>query len=466
MIQVGDHKPVAIDDEQQRISHSAAVEEVNQQDLKEDDRNDRLVINEMVGREDTASMKDNDGQTTQLGNNDGLGITTVASSEDESSVGPSKVHKSGKRISRIEDSVEALDALEEEIEKIGGLMPEPAEVQSIKTKKQTTRSPNTLNVKPKTPLNAGNRTNMAAKPANKGPATGDRLAKSRPPTQPASNRKTNPLPGRGMGSKREMTAKKENAVPKAASASTQAVHKRVSSIHKPPFQPAKSTKPPTRATFELPGDAISRKLKEQREERLKREEEENPKRHVFKARPIRRSEAPEVRLTAAAKARLSIARGETLHPAATKFEAPKPWLSVTPGSVAPAGANKRHSSLSVAKRSSHPPPPRPSTGVTRAPSLRASCNNRIPSVANASRSAPTAEDLAHQKVKGKEVFGRTKMELQEREQAKKDKEEAAKKARAEAAERGRIASRAWAEQQKLRKQEAEKAKNKPKMVEA
>lgn len=54
-------------------------------------------------------------------------------------------------------------------------------------------------------------------------------------------------------------------------------------------------------------------------------------------------------------------------------------------------------------------------------------------------------------MRGKEVFNRVRVEQDERDRIKRDKEEAAKKARAEAAERGRLASREWAERQKLKK---------------
>ena len=73
------------------------------------------------------------------------------------------------------------------------------------------------------------------------------------------------------------------------------------------------------------------------------------------------------------------------------------------------------------------------------------------SVSGEPRSAPTAEDLANQKVKGKEAFTRPMNEIAAREKERKEKEEAAKKARIEAAERGRIASREWAEKQKAKK---------------
>ena len=56
------------------------------------------------------------------------------------------------------------------------------------------------------------------------------------------------------------------------------------------------------------------------------------------------------------------------------------------------------------------------------------------------------------------MFNRNRVGLDERERARKEKEEAARKARAEAAERGRIASREWAEKQRMKKVAMEKEK--------
>jgi hypothetical protein len=63
-----------------------------------------------------------------------------------------------------------------------------------------------------------------------------------------------------------------------------------------------------------------------------------------------------------------------------------------------------------------------------------------------------------QKIKGKEVFNRDRMEKENKDRERKDKEEAAKQARAQAAERGRIASREWAEKQRKKMMDAVKAK--------
>ena len=388
------------------------------------------------------------------------------SNKDDSFVEQIKTRTPSKRISRIEDSVEALDALEEEIEKVGDLIPASADglQPPIKARKQadsqtasldkefsgSVRTKKSMGVQKKIGIG---RPSTALGPATSNPSAGATNTRARPSTSLALQ-KTD-MASQGPGSTRSVAQPTPQAVLK----------KRISSVHKAPFQPVKSTKPPTRANFELPGDAIARKLKEQREERLKREEEETPKPRAFRARPIRLSHAPEVKLTAATKARLSMAKGGTINRTGPSngFGNPKPVAR--PGPMTTASPNKRLSTLSAAKRSTQPTEDgltqifvNGSARLTRGPSLNSSDTIRAPSALGADRPAPTAEESAHQKLKGKEVFGRTKVEIMEREKAKKEKEDAARKARADAAEHGRIASRKWAEKQKARRLEAGKVK--------
>jgi len=382
-------------------------------------------------------------------------------SKDDSFVQQFKTGSPSKRISRIEDSVEALDVLEEEIEKVGGLIPTTTDnLQSpVKVKKDAKSLSKAIEKKPSSSLRGKNGTAAPFKSSAKQPSTGMRPAASRPSIQPTAKKIITPKSN--LSPKKPEFDSKSPAPVHAAGAppSLASMKKRVSSVHKAPFQPTKSTKPPTRASFELPGDAVARKLKEQREERQKREEEEKPKQHVFKARPVRVSHAPEVKLTTATKLRLSMAKGASAILTTSTEGLPNAKPGVRTGSLAPKGENKRLSRLTVAKRTTTVKTlANSSARVTRGPSLNPlGTGYRNPSASGAPRAAPTAKDLAHQKVKGKEIFGRSKVEIQEREKAKKEKEEAAKKARIDAAERGRVASREWAEKQKSRKMEAEKA---------
>ncbi|KAL6715091.1 hypothetical protein ACLMJK_007352 [Lecanora helva] len=407
---------------------------------------------------------------TNAPSEEGLGIAVANNNEeDDSFVEKIKSRTPAKRVSRIEDSVEALDALEEEIEKIGVLVPGPNEVQSpVKNTKQA-----------KSPIKAGNNDIKGSLRIKKGAATTGqadgrkptvsvRSVGSRPSIAPATAKKVTTSTKSTTNSKGDKITKKPTATPAVAPQSSKKPHQRISSIHKAPFQIEKSTKPPTRSTFELPGEAFSRKMKEQREERMKKEEEEKSKPRAAKPRPVRRSEAPDVKLTAAVKARLSLAKGENVNPSTvkrdtvdsakskTKADASKtkaPYLAPVPKQPAK-GPNKRLSSLTVAKRDSKPVPPPTTTTKSSTQPPRLS----LPATRNPSASAapPTASDLAKQSVKGKEIFGRHKTEIQERENARKEKEAAAKKARVEAAERGRAASRAWAEGQRAKKVEKNK----------
>ena len=361
-----------------------------------------------------------------------------------------KVKTPAKRVSRIEDSVEALDALEDEIEKIGQAIPATSSDLSSPTigKKHARPTAKVADKKSNTSLKATNTLSSISKaerlpsdpkPAARKSSVRSSFSSSKPSTTRITQRKDVVAP-RSPPSTR-------NPAPGTSAPQS----KRVSSIYKPPFQTVKSTKAPTKSTFELPGEAITRKLKEQREERQKREQQEQDKQRKFKACPVRVSQAPQVRLTASTRARLSLAQN-----APADDSVPKAALRT--GTASTVGTSDRRSSLTVANRRAPAPVKKPASpsaniAVKRAPSLSASTMSRQPS-----NSAPSAKELVHQKLKGKEVFGRTKVALSERENDKRGKEEAAKKARADAAERGRIASREWAEKQKARKMAALKAK--------
>lgn len=381
---------------------------------------------------------------------------TGEESKEDSFVEAIKTRTPAKRVSRIEDSVEALDALNEEIEKVAQSIPAAESPVKVKKHQGGTSTPakatqakgkvavkgRPVATKPTAPKAQANVPSIKPKPNVPRRSIRPSATDAKPPV------------GRGAQLKCDDTLRSPPSASKATSVAPKAAPKRVSSIHKTPFWPTKSTKAPTRSSFALPGEAISRKLKEQREERQKREEEERSKQRVFKARPVRLSQAPEVKQTAATKARLSMAKSgpvETIK-SSTKTISTKPASAAA--SASSTGAHKRLSSLTVAKRNTQPPairslnPPTANTPVKRTPSNM--------SVRQPSTGAPTAEDLAHQKVKGKEVFGRTALGIQEKEKSQKAKEEAAKKARIEAAERGRAASRAWAEKQAARKMAAAK----------
>ncbi|MCJ1392214.1 hypothetical protein MMC18_005081 [Xylographa bjoerkii] len=371
---------------------------------------------------------------------------------------------------RIEDTVEAIDALEEAIEKISESIPiiiedrlSPVKVSYVEKKLQEpviadqNATSNILTAKKSTAASGRvKRTAAPKKPATetqrKAPnkrspfkaTTTTRLSTtSRITTAKFSPAKNSALTPKLAKPSTNITAAASTTKPAVNATMIQSKHARVSSISKAPFVPQRSTKAPTRPTFTLPGDAISQKLKTQREERLKREEDENSKKREFKAKPVRVSLAPVVKGTAASRARMSLMRGEGSEERASvvsrkegtgaKVAKAAPRISSTSSTT----TNLNGHSIANPNRASMLP-----NGISQ---VRANISApRAPSLAGSSRGTATT--------KGKEVFGRALAVQEARDAARKEKEEAAKKARAEAAERGRIASREWAEKMKARKE--------------
>jgi hypothetical protein len=236
-----------------------------------------------------------------------------------------------------------------------------------------------------------------------------RAKSSKPPTKA-----TFELPGAAVAEKlRVQKEEREKRMEEAeAHAPKQSAPKqRPSSMHMAPH--TKSTKAPTKATFELPGAAVAEKLRTQKEERLKRMEE-----------------AEAAKKEAAQKARQAFRKPVAL-PTRTV-----PGLSFPPSQQRSTSLASKRSSMSL---STQP--------FSQSRSTSTSSANRQSAII-APKSVVTPMDVVQQKVKGREVFNRDRMEKETRDKERREKEDAAKKARAEAAERGRIASREWAEKQK------------------
>ncbi|ODH49658.1 hypothetical protein GX48_04182 [Paracoccidioides brasiliensis] len=261
----------------------------------------------------------------------------------------------------------------------------------------------------------------------------------------------------------------------------------ISSLAKPAFTPSKSTKTPTRPTFELPGEAISRRQRAQWEERLKREEEELQRRREFKARTARNFTTPAfpVKETIASRIRATLKAEEvqnrvssaecsrnapSVQPKRSSLIMPIKTSSLRTNSIGSTGSNRTPSGTkaignSTSASSAAPGRPLAPNGTNRSLNRNGSrsegkdkddnnegaispvCTVRTP-VAPATRT--DSNTLLTQRLRGKEIFARDRVHEIERGRERKEKEEAAKRARTEAAERGRLASREWAERQKMR----------------
>lgn len=356
-----------------------------------------------------------------------------------------------RRTSRIEDSVEAMDALEDAIEQYSVELPSlddlridspikdrhelqhTAKPQSnLKTLHVTSTKPTSREASKSPSSKIGPKATTRPKPTTKRPVPAtssafhphralsakDSLAKN-------STQKT-VVQSDGKDGKASMSF---SSSPLKTQANTK---KRTTSgplsTSRPGFVPAKSTKAPTKSTFVLPGEIYAAKLKADRE--AKEEESEQPKQ--FKARPVPKARPSVIpRENKASQARMSIAAGGTIPPSkrVSSLDVPKVRNSINPGVKRASSVVPKASRVSSLE-------PKFAANVPRVASL----TNKVGSLPKAPEVAPVLK-----KASGKEVFARSKVELEKQDNEKRQKEEAARKARAEAAERGRLASREWAE---------------------
>ena len=386
--------------------------------------------------------------------------------KDDSFVEQIIVRSPAKSVIRIEDSVEAIDALEEAIEKIGESIPAVDEElrspqnnrkQNIKPVSSAQKPASRMTLTPgkthhdRMVVETARFTRKSATDSKRKVSNTPRVLRTNAPvsTKPTIKRTTQPSTTATRASVLKLSKPVDSAQPAMDSTNVPAEAnrkvsnvgvKRVSSITKAPFVPIKSTKPLTRSSFVLPGEAIAQKLKKQREKRLKFEEENKPPTRTFKARPAPTFTAPVVKSTTASKARLSMAKNDASANTAAlaKDHAPK----IKPlRRQSSAETNKCQSTLKVANRTT--------PVAANVLATRKSIAAKISSPEDVT--PPTG--ASRQTSRGKEVFQRSRLEKGEKERVQKEKEAAARKARVDAAERGRIASREWAEKQKAKKME-------------
>ncbi|KAG5952989.1 hypothetical protein E4U53_007274 [Claviceps sorghi] len=186
-------------------------------------------------------------------------------------------------------------------------------------------------------------------------------------------------------------------------------------------------------TFELPGEAISRRKREEREAKLRAEEEEVRRRREFKARPVRQSTglAPPPRETLTSRVRQS----KPLAQATGDGEVRQKRQS-----VGPVGSNAR-----VLLPNNNSPQTR---GRSSRPATSRECRAASASTAGrggGQRNSVSLEGPAVQKQRGREILKQDYSSAQERRKEKQERETTTKAAREDAAERSRMASREWAE---------------------
>ena len=380
---------------------------------------------------------------------------------------PPKLSSPAQVQKRPEDSIEAIDALEDALEEIGK---EITVLEGSSHPENDSSGDNGPKSRVHLSTAPGAKKGASRSVTSNSKLTGSKTVKTR-------HMKTASTPEARIVNKKSVPAtadvnKIANFEAKEASFKNQtepSKRRPVSLSFPTPAPPPRSRKPPTRPTFQLPGEAVAAKLKAQREERLQREEADEQKKREFKARPVRKSATPaiSVKPTAASRARISAAHqrasnagGESMRreSVVTKPRAPLekgPTVKPTPAIAKseprhPVKDAKARTSVSTSKPSNRGMTSAPTTSNERTGSSSAAATATTGGSRN---SAVTASDIVQQRQKARAIFARDRRENDEREASRRFKEDAAKKARAEAAERGRVASRKWAERQQAKQME-------------
>nr|POF16359.1 hypothetical protein CFP56_23877 [Quercus suber] len=329
------------------------------------------------------------------------------------------------------NAIDAMDALEDAVEKINAELPSASVIsQGLKTKKK--EAPVVRMTK-----GAQARISLAHGTAKATPSWG-------PPRRSTLGRSQSVKSGAPSGRRNDVSSSDESDA--GGSSEKRKVfipHSKprpMSVSFPPPKPPVKSSKPPTKPTFQLPGEAVAAKLKAAREERA---EKEAVAKKTFKARPapVSAKVAPFVRETNASKFRQSLMNAKTGQPSGhRRANSVAPPQQRPTSRVVPATSTSHKLGSGVLKVNK-----RPSTAMANIGATRAASGSSV------SANATTQRVPSKGTLKGKEVFNRAAAAKESLEKEKREKEEATKKARAAAAERSRQASREWARKQEMKK---------------
>ncbi|KAK7429590.1 hypothetical protein QQZ08_003970 [Neonectria magnoliae] len=357
-------------------------------------------------------------------------------------------------VPRIEDSLEELDKLEEELEAINAVTqprritapddlkhsPEHLEPRLEAKKPTVSKRASMSNISATVRVKQSERVQPSIRrstslvfrhkkeetqepPKLKSQISRSKLTNSQPPTPKAPIKSTKPptvpnfeLPGEAVA--RRLREQREARLAQQAEAQK---------VYVAPPRP-RSNKPLTKPNFELPGEAISRRKREEREARLKAQEEEERKKREFKARPVRPTIAPSTvpRETITSRAR----QGKSLNDEDAR-KIPDP----TKSQRASLGAKSTHPRGRLSNMTSQEDLSRGTSSSTGS--------------SGGKRNTLSVEEAQQLKLKGKQIFQRDNTGFKkDKEREKRDREAAARLAREEAAERSRAAGREWAEKKR------------------
>jgi hypothetical protein len=420
---------------------------------------------------------------------------TTADEEEDSFIEQITSRSPAKPVSRIEDSLVEFDNLEDAIDAIDqATLAEQIVISSTKKKVSTADG-----VSPSRESRLSPRRVMASKSIiieaiERSPVSKSRTSSQRPQSTYATMR-IKPTTVKEPALRRPKSMVFDSPAPLAERLSTVSPGKATSPNKTPrptslyvPKQPVKSTKPPTKSNFELSGEAVARRIKEQREIRLsQRETSETPAKialtpKVKSTKPLTKPSAFELpgealsrRKKEAHEAKLKAQEEEErkrrefkARPISTTFTSrtlPRD-TAASRARQSKVGESSEVTNLNVSKRSSMISAHRPSipdlqranttTSRTRVqvqqPIRKPSPSHHGPAMSGLAMQRTVSEaDVVLQRRRAKEIYDRDARLAEEMKREKEEREAAAKRSREEAAERGRQASREWAEKQKAKR---------------
>jgi hypothetical protein len=388
-----------------------------------------------------------------------------------------------KRVVYAEDSIEAIDALEDALEHIGRALPD-LESSPEKPRRRTPRSSPTKSVgsrgsstsrptsqvsseggesmtvvegekkttspaKPKSALKSPTEEG-APRPKKRAQISTEEPSVAPPPTISPARAVARPRPvSASIAATTRPATKPSSAVPSTLQRSSSLKTRPVTAPSRPPDYlaarrnarpvsvnfptppaPVRSTKPVTKSTFSLPGEAVAARLKAQREAREER----------MRAKAEADAEAKAKAAAEAQRKRRSLQmQREQQQQQQPSPKKPRP-ISMPPATGNGALQVTKHTANASVKRSVSA-----TTSSAGVPTLTRKPSTTLSKPGPVTKSTITATDLAAQRQRAKALAARDRADQKALEEERRSREEAARRARAEAAERGRIASREWAE---------------------
>ncbi|CAJ2511470.1 Uu.00g070950.m01.CDS01 [Anthostomella pinea] len=406
----------------------------------------------------------------------GTSQSATPTREDDSFAEVITSRSPAKPVARIEDSLEALDQLEEQLEAFDEAahieeVVSPEKPKSARKHKDSPKSAGTVRFatpQPKRNSMKPGSASVRVKPASE-PRRGslrrsnsmifldspkmktqDKSIAQAPPKKAAVKLPASLLPPKQPPKSTKLATKPTFELPGEAVArrlkeqrdarmTSQAAVERLSKPTASSLRRTKSARQLERPTFELPGEAISRRKREEHESRLKAQEEEEKKRREFKARPIGSGvvQASAPRGTLSSRARQNMA---TLaeNPARQAAPSPNKRLSTATWSNGRSPLSDSKNQPQTRGRDSQP--------ETSAAQARRAISSSAGSTSG-KRSTLSTEKAHQQRQRGQEVYQRDNSLTGNREREKREHEALARLAREEAAERSRQQSREWAAKQ-------------------